>query len=334
MAILVTRRLRLRRLTLDDLDDLHAVLSDPVAMAHYPTPFGRDMTRGWIEWNLRSYAEHGFGLWAVVHAADARLIGDCGLTIQQVDGVAELEIGYHVLPAYWGRGLATEAAIACRDLAFDRLGRSRVISKMREDNAASRRVAEKVGMRPEKTTQDDAGTTSIVYAMSPADRREDRATEPPRGALAVRRVEDLPGDLERLVDAGLDEGFGFVARLRDDWRAGGNRFDGPGEALFEARIEDELVGVCGLNRDPFATETGVGRVRRLYVRPQFRRLGVGRRLVESVLTIATGEFEKVRLRTDSESASRFYGSLGFTRTHGDPDATHERILTGRVPESR
>lgn len=125
---ITTPRLELREMTLDDLDALHAVLSDPIAMQHYPSPFDLDMTRAWIEWNLRNYPEHGFGLWAMVHREQDRVIGDCGLTIQNVNGVGELEIGYHLLRSCWEQGLATEAALACRDHAFDELGRNRIIS--------------------------------------------------------------------------------------------------------------------------------------------------------------------------------------------------------------
>lgn len=172
MTVLETRRLRLREMTLDDLDELHSILSDPIAMQYYPKPFDREMTTGWIEWSLCNYTEHGFGLWAVIHREDACLIGDCGLTIQQVDGVSELEIGYHIMRSYWGRGLATEGAIACRDYAFDSLRRQRVISWMKPENLSSRRVAEKAGMRLEKETIDKNGGASVVYSMTPGDRRE------------------------------------------------------------------------------------------------------------------------------------------------------------------
>jgi len=170
VTVLATGRFRLRELTPRDLPALHRVLSDPVAMAHYPRPFDRDMTKGWIEWNLRNYARHGFGLWAMVLVGDGTLVGDCGLTIQRVDGVDELEIGYHVLRSHWNRGLATEGAIACRDHAFDTLKRERVISWMGPENLASRRVAEKVGMRLEKETINRIGKRAVVYAMTRAER--------------------------------------------------------------------------------------------------------------------------------------------------------------------
>ncbi|PHS01349.1 MAG: GNAT family N-acetyltransferase [Blastopirellula sp.] len=170
MTILETERLQLRELTLDDLEDFHQILSDPITMQYYEKPFDKEMTTGWIIWCLRNYAEHGFGLWAVIHKQDNRLIGDCGLTIQQVDGIGELEIGYHIHRSYWKRGLATEAAIACRDFVFDQLKKDRVISWMQPDNLASRRVAEKMGMRFEKETTNKHRTISAVYSMTPEDR--------------------------------------------------------------------------------------------------------------------------------------------------------------------
>lgn len=175
MIILETQRLWLRSLAPDDVDALHAVLSDPVAMAHYPRPFDLARTAAWISWSLRSYAQHGFGLWGVVDKTTGGLIGDCGLTIQCVDGIDELEIGYHILRSRWGQGLATEAAAACRDHAFDRLGRERVIAWMHPDNRASRRVAEKIAMHLEKQTQDGNGRPAVVYSMTPDDRNRAEA---------------------------------------------------------------------------------------------------------------------------------------------------------------
>ena len=74
------------------------------------------------------------------------MVGDCGLTVQNVDGADEIEIGYHVRRDLWGQGLATEAARACRDLGFARLPVDRLISLIRPENLPSRRVAEKNGM--------------------------------------------------------------------------------------------------------------------------------------------------------------------------------------------
>ncbi|MBM79811.1 MAG: hypothetical protein CMJ78_04370 [Planctomycetaceae bacterium] len=82
MTVLETERLQLREMTITDLDDLHSILSDPIAMKYYPKPFDHEMTTGWIEWSLRNYAKYGFGLWAVIEKEGGKLVGDCGLTIQ------------------------------------------------------------------------------------------------------------------------------------------------------------------------------------------------------------------------------------------------------------
>ena len=132
------------------------------------------MTIHWINWNMHNYAEHGFGLWAVTFLGEDRVIGDCGLTIQMVDSVPEVEIGFHILPTFWRQGIATEAAIACRDYAFDQFNHQRVISWMSPHNLASRRVAEKIGMSFENETIDKANRPAVVYAMTLFDRQRIR----------------------------------------------------------------------------------------------------------------------------------------------------------------
>lgn len=149
--------------------------------------------------------------------------------------------------------------------------------------------------------------------------------------LAISKLRDLPADLDRLVRASLAEGFGFLERLREEWESGANRFARPGEVLVEARRRGQLVGICGLNRDPFFDLATAGRVRRLYVVPEARRLGVGRRLVHEVLREAHGHFTLLRLRTDTREGALFYQALGFHPTAGVATATHELRLPPAPP---
>ena len=96
----------------------------------------------------------------------------------------------------------------------------------------------------------------------------------------IERLHDLSGDsLGALVAESERAGSRFVRRLVDEWVTDANRFDRPGEALFAAWVDGQLVAVCGLNVDPYSAEDRVGRVRHLYVLSAFRRLGVGRQLV-------------------------------------------------------
>lgn len=161
--ILATRRLILREMTGGDLDEMTALLGDPEVMRYYPRPMGRDEARAWIEWNRSLYHDHGFGLWAVVVRETGEFAGDCGLTIQHVDGAQLIEVGYHVHAALQGRGYATEAATAARDFARDTLGLHRLIAIINPANVASQRVAEKIGLTPEKRST-VFGTEQIIYA--------------------------------------------------------------------------------------------------------------------------------------------------------------------------
>ena len=146
MSILKTQRLTLREFVPEDVDALAAILSDPETMRYYPAPYDRAGVADWIVRNRTRYEKHGFGLWAMVLNSPGGLIGDCGLVRQSVDGADEIEIGYHVRRDLWGRGLAPEAACACRDYGFHQLKVDRLISLIRPENLPSRRVAEKMGM--------------------------------------------------------------------------------------------------------------------------------------------------------------------------------------------
>jgi ribosomal protein S18 acetylase RimI-like enzyme len=153
--------------------------------------------------------------------------------------------------------------------------------------------------------------------------------EVPEVTPSIRRVRDLaPDDLADLAAESERSGFRFVRRLLDEWVAGVNRFDRPGEALFVAFVGGRVVGVCGLNLDPYDAGPRVGRVRRLYVLSTHRRAGVGRRLVMEVIAAARGAFDRLRLRTDNPEATRFYERLGFRPCAGVGDCTHVLELGG------
>jgi ribosomal-protein-alanine N-acetyltransferase len=146
MVILETERLLLREFVPGDADALAAVISDPETMRFYPEPRDRAGVESWIERNRRRYRDDGHGLWAMILKSSGDVIGDCGLTRQTVDGVDEIEIGYHVRRDLWGRGFAPEAAGVCRDYGFGHLGTERLIALIRPENLPSRRVAEKIGL--------------------------------------------------------------------------------------------------------------------------------------------------------------------------------------------
>lgn len=147
---LETPRLLLREFTPADANALEAILGDPVTMQYYPAPFDRKGVEEWIGKNIGRYQRDGHGLRAMVLKDSGELIGDCGCTLQEVEGTNHIEVGYHVRRDLWSKGYATEAARACMEYAFNRLGARRVISIIRPENMQSRRVAEKNGMTCEK----------------------------------------------------------------------------------------------------------------------------------------------------------------------------------------
>ncbi|HEY4677839.1 MAG TPA: GNAT family N-acetyltransferase [Candidatus Angelobacter sp.] len=149
--VLETSRLRLREFVSQDADALAAVLGDPVTMQYYPAAFEHKGVQEWIGKNIARYQRDGYGLWAMMLKSSGEVIGDCGCVLQEVEDRNEVEVGYHVRRDLWGNGYATEAAKACMEYAFAKLGARRVISMIRPENLQSRRVAEKNGMSCEKT---------------------------------------------------------------------------------------------------------------------------------------------------------------------------------------
>jgi RimJ/RimL family protein N-acetyltransferase len=152
-----------------DARELLSVFSDPLVMAAFASPpFGAAEMEAWVARNLRHQSEHGYGLFTVVLKGTGEVIGDCGL--EQMDIGAEL--GYDLRSDQWNQALATEAATAVRDYAFETLGLPRLVSLIRVGNEASRRVAEKVGMSLERRSERH-GVDYWIFALdAPAATRD------------------------------------------------------------------------------------------------------------------------------------------------------------------
>lgn len=161
-----TEHLVMREYTLQDFDVLYEIMSDPETMKHYPKPFDEERTRNWIEWNIQNYKEYGFGLWAVVLKENDEFIGDCGVTMQNIDGELLPEIGYHIHKKYWRRGFGSEAARAVRDWVFKNTSYDRLYSYMKYTNAASYSTALSIGMKKVKEYSDEKNLISYAYSIS------------------------------------------------------------------------------------------------------------------------------------------------------------------------
>lgn len=174
--VLETERLFLREITSDDLADLLAIWGDAETMQFFPRTLDETGMREWLERNRHRYQQYGHGLWAVVPKGEQHLIGDCGLVIQEVDGVEELEVGYHFNRKFQGRGYATEAARGCMSYACHKLGRRRIISMIRPENIPSQRVAERNGLQVEKQLY-WRGYQHLVYVKTFQDTPNETDTE-------------------------------------------------------------------------------------------------------------------------------------------------------------
>lgn len=144
--ILETPRLRLRRMTQADYPALCRMLQDPAVMYAYEGAFTDEEAQAWLDKQLRRYREETVGLWAVICKETGEMIGQCGLTWQDIPGDRVLEVGYLFEKAAWHHGYAAEAARTCRDYAFDTLGAQAVYSIIRDTSIATQHVAERNGM--------------------------------------------------------------------------------------------------------------------------------------------------------------------------------------------
>ena len=145
-----TQRLSLRPPTLDDLDDLHRVWTDP-DVRRYLWDDGiipKERTTQELHKTIDCFATHGFGLWAVCLKGHTQLIGICGLLPE--DNPREAELLYALAPAYWKQGLITEAAQAVLQYGLESLGFERIVASADVPNVGSIRVLEKIWMCFEK----------------------------------------------------------------------------------------------------------------------------------------------------------------------------------------
>ena len=169
LVIVETDRLILRHFDIFDGEAMDRVFTDAEVMYYGDGVKTREWVRQWLRgWLEDYYQTWGFGMWAVVEKSGREIIGYCGLSrFADRCGPDETEIGYRLARPHWGRGLATEAARAVRDYGFRTLRLPRLIAMIDPRNAASIRVAEKIGLRYEKDVMFEGFThPDRVYAIA------------------------------------------------------------------------------------------------------------------------------------------------------------------------
>ena len=169
VTIVEAERLRLRRLRPSDAAAMDQVFTDPEVMRFSDGVKSPAWVRDWLDSSEQQFYEPwGFGPWAVVERSSETVLGYCGLfRFPDIDGVPEIELGYRLARAHWGRGFATEAALAVRNYAFETLRLPRLVALVDPANTASIRVAEKIGMHFEKDVMLEGYTyPDHLYALA------------------------------------------------------------------------------------------------------------------------------------------------------------------------
>jgi ribosomal-protein-alanine N-acetyltransferase len=150
---------------MDDLDWWMEYINSAEAIRFMPFTVGSEVgRRAFIQRSLDRRAADGSGLNAIIERSTGRLVGMVGLLTQVMDGLHELDVGYHLLPSAWGKGFATEAAIACREFAREHRCAPSVISLIDHQNFASQAVARRNGMTHEKDTV-HRGVPAMVWRV-------------------------------------------------------------------------------------------------------------------------------------------------------------------------
>ena len=167
--MLETGRLLLREMNPDDFEALFRVLGDPETMRHYPYTYDGQHVKDWIERNMNRYQTDGFGLWAVCRKDTGEMIGDCGLTLQRINGEMLPEIGFHIRRDCQRKGYAKEAARAARNWAFRNTDYPALYSYCKYTNEPSFRTAESIGMRFAFEYPDEANGMTHVSVITRED---------------------------------------------------------------------------------------------------------------------------------------------------------------------
>jgi RimJ/RimL family protein N-acetyltransferase len=149
-----TERLNLRYLTPSDIPEWATFFEQKDYLPYLGIPIlenTTEMAKSWIGYQLERYKNNRYGHLVLIEKTSGKLIGQCGVLPRKLEGEKEFEIGFSLIPKYWGKGYAIEAARYFRDFAFENLQTDSLISIIQIDNISSRKVAEKNGMH--KTIQ-------------------------------------------------------------------------------------------------------------------------------------------------------------------------------------
>ncbi|HEV2350332.1 MAG TPA: GNAT family N-acetyltransferase [Terriglobia bacterium] len=170
--VLETNRLLITAWDLQDSIAFRSISSDPDVMKYIGKgePWSAKQTEQFVKDQIENFHRYGFCLWKLAYKPAGGLIGFCGL--QHLSKSVEIEIGWWLAKAFWGKGLATEASRTVISYGFETIGLRRIVAIAQPANLASIRVMEKLGMRHEKNTVDRHGISVVLYSIENSSQKQ------------------------------------------------------------------------------------------------------------------------------------------------------------------
>ncbi|MFL0403397.1 GNAT family N-acetyltransferase [Bacillus nitratireducens] len=145
--------------------------------------------------------------------------------------------------------------------------------------------------------------------------------------IHIQQIEDLMiYEHDYLVQESKDEGFNFLIKLISDYENKINTFNKTGECLYGIFQGEKLIGIGGLNQDPYTENNKIGRLRRVYISKDYRRIGLGNLLLNRLLSHSEKYFKVVVLHTDTKQGHAFYTTNGFVKGELFKGSSHYKVL--------
>lgn len=310
---LETERLILREFSKDDLEIFASLMADPEVMRFsLGGPMkDKEQAREYLQKRiLDHYAQYGYGLYAAFIKSDNSFIGFVGLISQSIDGKKKTELGYRLHPNYWGKGLATEGALAVCRHAFDKLGIDELISIIDPQNKRSLEVAKRVGMNFWK---ESSFHNIPVHIYSLKCTSENRIIKD----IVIRNLREE--DIEKIANTYTFPWSSFEETLKL-WQQYLKEQQQEIRTACVIESQNEFLGYGSLLRSseyPFFKDNGIPEINAIWIDEPYRRQGLGKQLIEHLEKIAYQEGNKtigigVGLYKDYGPAQKLYNKLGYS----------------------
>ena len=145
--------------------------------------------------------------------------------------------------------------------------------------------------------------------------------------MHIQQIENLMKyEFKYLVQESKEEGFNFLKKLINEYENELNTFNKSGECLYGIFQGEKLIGIGGLNADPYTENNKIGRLRRFYIAKDYRRIGLGKLLLNKLLSHAEKYFKVVVLHTDTKQGDVFYTANGFVKREVYKGSSHYKVL--------